>query len=50
MRPPVLITCDELWATLGEATIVDASWIYGPFNHAGIDVRKRYDAAHIPGS
>jgi thiosulfate/3-mercaptopyruvate sulfurtransferase len=35
---------------LAEATIVDASWIYGPFNHAGIDVRKRYAAAHIPGS
>jgi len=50
MRPPVLTTCDELRATQGAATIVDASWIYGPFNHAGIDVRKRYDAAHIPGS
>ena len=50
MRRPVLITCDELQAALAEATIVDASWIYGPFNAAGIDVRERYHAAHVPGS
>jgi thiosulfate/3-mercaptopyruvate sulfurtransferase len=47
---PVLITADELRATPAEATVLDASWIYGPFNHACIDVRRRYDAAHIPGS
>jgi 3-mercaptopyruvate sulfurtransferase SseA len=29
---------------------IDASWIYGPFNSAGIDVRARYRQAHLPGS
>jgi thiosulfate/3-mercaptopyruvate sulfurtransferase len=49
-RKDVLITCDDLWDAWNEATILDGSWIYGPFNHAGVDVRKRYAAAHIPGS
>jgi thiosulfate/3-mercaptopyruvate sulfurtransferase len=49
-RQDVLITCDHLEATLNEATILDASWIYGPFNHAAIDVPRSYAAAHIPGS
>ena len=50
MRSHVLITIDELQATSSEATILDASWIYKPFNHAAIDVRRSYAAAHVPGS
>lgn len=50
IRSHVLITVDELRAALNEATILDASWIYPPLNHAGIDVRKRYAVAHIPRS
>lgn len=49
-REDVLITCDDLRAASDEATILDASWIYEPFNHARVDVRKRYADAHIPGS
>ena len=50
MPPSPLITVDQLEAAFDRATIVDASWIYGPFNHAGIDVRRRYAQAHIRGS
>ena len=50
MRAYVLITVDELRAALNEATVLDASWVYPPLNHAGIDVRKRYAVAHIPRS
>ena len=50
MQSHVLITVDELRAALNEATILDASWVYPPLNHAGIDVRKRYAVAHIPRS
>lgn len=50
MQSHVLITIDELEAASSEATILDVSWIYGPFNHARVDVRKRYADAHIPGS
>ncbi len=32
------------------ATVLDASWLYPPLNAAGIDVRRRYAEAHIPGS
>ena len=37
-----------LVARKGDVVIIDASWIYGPFNQAGIDVRARYCQAHIP--
>src|ERR687892_2884661 len=50
MRSHLLITVDELRAALNEATVLDASWVYPPLNHAGIDVRKRYAEAHIPRS
>jgi 3-mercaptopyruvate sulfurtransferase SseA len=50
MRSHLLITVDELRAALNEATVLDASWVYPPLNHAGIDVRKRYAVAHIPRS
>jgi thiosulfate/3-mercaptopyruvate sulfurtransferase len=40
----------DLEAALAEVVVVDASWIYPPFNHAGIDVRRRYAEAHIPGA
>jgi thiosulfate/3-mercaptopyruvate sulfurtransferase len=48
--PTVLITAHELQRVSGTAIILDASWIYPPFNHAGINVRNRYAEAHIPGS
>jgi 3-mercaptopyruvate sulfurtransferase SseA len=51
MPPSPLITVDQLEAAFDRATIVDASWgIYAPFNHAGIDGRRRYAQAHIRGS
>lgn len=45
-----LITAAELARRLGHAVILDASWIYGPFNVAGIDVRARYADVHLPGA
>jgi thiosulfate/3-mercaptopyruvate sulfurtransferase len=50
MPAAVLISALDLSSRLGEAIVVDASWIYGPFNHAGIDVRQRYAGAHIRGA
>jgi 3-mercaptopyruvate sulfurtransferase SseA len=50
MPAAVLISALDLSSRLGEAIVVDASWIYGPFNHARIDVRQRYAEAHIPGA
>jgi len=44
----LLITARDLAQVTDRATILDASWIYGPFNEAGIDVRARYAEAHIP--
>jgi 3-mercaptopyruvate sulfurtransferase SseA len=32
------------------AIILDASWVYPPFNHARINVKRRYAEAHIPAS
>jgi thiosulfate/3-mercaptopyruvate sulfurtransferase len=45
-----LITVDELLGLPGRAVVLDASWVYGPLNPAGIDPRARYAGAHIPGS
>lgn len=39
------ISVEELVARMADIVVIDSSWIYGPFNQAGIDVR-----AHIPGS
>jgi thiosulfate/3-mercaptopyruvate sulfurtransferase len=50
MPEAALISVENLSTRLGEAIVVDASWIFGPFNHAGIDVRHRYAVAHIPGA
>lgn len=50
MRRAALIGIQDLASHPGAATVLDASWIYGPFNQAGIDVRARYAGAHIPGS
>jgi thiosulfate/3-mercaptopyruvate sulfurtransferase len=46
----VLITTAQLQRISDPAIILDASWVYPPFNHADIDVRNRYAEAHIPGS
>jgi thiosulfate/3-mercaptopyruvate sulfurtransferase len=46
----LLIDVEALGKVLGRAVVLDASWIYGPFNAAGIDVRERYAHGHIPGS
>ena len=46
----VLITTAELQRMSHGAIILDASWVYPPFNDAHIDVRNRYAEAHIPGS
>jgi thiosulfate/3-mercaptopyruvate sulfurtransferase len=45
-----LIDVEALGKALHRAIIVDASWVYGPLNAAGIDVRERYAQGHIPGS
>lgn len=50
MPPAVLIGVEELSERLDATVVLDASWIFGPFNHAGIDVRQRYANGHIPGS
>jgi thiosulfate/3-mercaptopyruvate sulfurtransferase len=34
----------------GGGLVLDASWVYPPLNAAGVDVRARYEEAHIPGS
>jgi len=44
------ISVEELVARKADVVIIDASWIYGPFNQAGIDVRARCCQAHIPGA
>ena len=44
------ISVEELVAHKADIVVIDASWIYGPFNQAGIDVRARYCQAHIPGA
>jgi 3-mercaptopyruvate sulfurtransferase SseA len=44
------ISVEELVAHKADIVVIDASWIYGPFNQAGIDVRVRYCQAHIPGA
>ena len=41
----MLRVVEELVARMAEIVVIDASLIYGPFNHAGLDVR-----AHIPGA
>jgi thiosulfate/3-mercaptopyruvate sulfurtransferase len=45
-----LVPVRDLEASLAEVVVLDASWIYPPFNHAGIDVRRRYAEAHVPGA
>jgi thiosulfate/3-mercaptopyruvate sulfurtransferase len=50
MARPVLITTAELRRVAATAIVLDASWVYPPFNHAGVDVRRQYAEAHIPGS
>src|SRR5262245_52308353 len=45
-----LIGVPDLAASLGDVLVIDASWVYPPFNSAGIDVRQRYCERHIPGS
>lgn len=50
MQRDPLISVDDLRRDRERATVLDASWIYAPFNQAGIDVRARYAEAHIPGS
>ena len=44
----VVVDVDTLAAS--SATVFDASWLYPPMNTAGVDVRARYAAAHLPGS
>jgi thiosulfate/3-mercaptopyruvate sulfurtransferase len=48
MQRQVLVDPATLART--RATVLDASWVYPPLNRAGVDVRRRYAAAHIPGS
>ena len=48
--PSPLIDADELAARLDDVVVIDASWVYPPFNSAGIDVRHSYRQGHIPGS
>jgi thiosulfate/3-mercaptopyruvate sulfurtransferase len=48
--PSPLIDACELAARLDEIVVIDASWVYPPFNTAGIDVRHSYCVRHIPGS
>jgi thiosulfate/3-mercaptopyruvate sulfurtransferase len=50
MARAVLITTAELRRVSDTAIILDASWVYPPFNHARIDVKRRYAEGHIPGS
>jgi 3-mercaptopyruvate sulfurtransferase SseA len=50
MLPEPLITAKELRSRLSDAIVLDASWIYPPFNKAAIDVAERYGEAHIAGS
>jgi 3-mercaptopyruvate sulfurtransferase SseA len=50
MAPAVLISTADLRRVSDTAIILDAAWVYPPLNHAGIDVRRRYAEAHIPGS
>src|SRR5687768_14506757 len=45
-----LITVSELQQRLRDAVVLDASWIYGPWNPTGIDARARYAEAHLPGA
>jgi hypothetical protein len=41
-RPSPLVPVRDLEAGLAEVVVLDASWIYPPFNHVGVDVRRRY--------
>ena len=47
-REDLCVGVDALAAS--GARVLDASWLYPPLNTAGIDVRARYRAAHIPGA
>jgi thiosulfate/3-mercaptopyruvate sulfurtransferase len=46
----VLISPEALARRPDRWRVLDASWIYPPFNAAGIDVRRRYADAHLPGA
>ena len=50
MTTAVLMAPSALARARRDVVVLDASWIYAPFNAAGIDVRQRWAAAHIPGS
>lgn len=50
MSDDVLISPGAVATSGDRFTLLDASWLYPPFNGAGIDVRQRYAEAHPPGA